>query len=84
MLPALVLGLAPLAERIPHAVLAGILLKVDLNIFVWGDLRHIRQAPRDKVIVMFVTLGLTVFVDLITAVALGLILAGLATARWME
>ena len=33
---------------------------------------------------MFVTLGLTVFVDLITAVAVGLILAGFVTARWME
>lgn len=33
---------------------------------------------------MLVTLGLTVFVDLITAVAVGLILAGFATARWME
>lgn len=42
------------------------------------------QAPRDKVIVMLATLSLTVFVDLITAVAVGLILAGFATARWME
>ena len=33
---------------------------------------------------MLVTLGLTVFVDLITAVAVGLILAGFVTARWME
>ena len=31
-----------------------------------------------------VTLVLTVFVDLITAVAVGLILAGFVTARWME
>ncbi|MDA0338839.1 MAG: STAS domain-containing protein, partial [Proteobacteria bacterium] len=38
----------------------------------------------DKVFVMVITLGLTVFVDLITAVAVGLILAGFATARWME
>jgi len=33
---------------------------------------------------MLVTLFLTVFVDLFTAVAVGLILAGFATARWME
>ena len=33
---------------------------------------------------MLVTLGLTVFVDLITAVAVGLILSGFVTARWME
>jgi len=33
---------------------------------------------------MLVTLGLTVFVDLITAVVVGLILAGFITAKWME
>ncbi len=80
----LVLGLAPLAERIPHAVLAGILLKVGWDIIDWGHLRRIHRAPRDKTLVMLVTLSLTVFVDLITAVAVGLILAGFVTARWME
>jgi SulP family sulfate permease len=81
---ALVLGLGPVAEVIPHAALAGILVKVGWDIIDWGYLRRIRRAPRDKVIVMLVTLGLTVFVDLITAVAVGLILAGFVTARWME
>ncbi len=84
VLLALVLGLGPLAEKIPHAVLAGILLKVGWDIIDWGYLRRIMRAPRDKVIVMFITMGLTVFVDLITAVAVGLILAGFITARWQE
>ena len=84
VLLALVLGLGPVAEVIPHAVLAGILVKVGWDIIDWGYLKRIRRAPRDKVIVMLVTLGLTVFVDLITAVAVGLILAGFVTARWME
>lgn len=84
VLLALVLGLGPLAEQIPHAVLAGILMKVGWDIIDWGYLKRIRRAPRDKVFVMLVTLGLTVFVDLITAVAVGLILAGFMTARWME
>jgi SulP family sulfate permease len=84
ILLALVLGLGPLAERIPHAVLAGILMKVGWDIIDWGYLRRIRKAPTDKVVVMLVTLGLTVFVDLITAVAVGLIFAAFATARWME
>jgi SulP family sulfate permease len=84
ILLALVLGLGPVAEVIPHAALAGILVKVGWDIIDWGYLKRIRRAPRDKVIVMLVTLGLTVFVDLITAVAVGLILAGFVTARWME
>ena len=81
---ALVLGFGPLVARIPHAALAGILVKVGWDIIDWDYLKHIRTAPREKVIVMLVTLTLTVFVDLITAVAVGLILAGFVTARWME
>lgn len=84
ILLALVLGLGPIAEIIPHAALAGILMKVGWDIIDWGYLKRIRRAPRDKVVVMFVTMGLTVFVDLVTAVGVGLILAGFATARWME
>ena len=84
VLLALVLGLGPLAERIPHAVLAGILMKVGFDIIDWGFLKRARRAPREKVFVMAVTLVLTVFVDLITAVAIGLILANFVTAQWME
>lgn len=84
ILLSVVLGLAPLAERIPHAVLAGILMKVGWDIVDWGYLRRVGRAPRDKVVVMFITLVLTVFVDLVTAVAVGLILAGFMTSRWME
>lgn len=84
ILLALVLGLGPLAAQIPHAALAGILMKVGWDIIDWGYIKRAHRAPRDKVFVMVVTLGLTVFVDLITAVAVGLIFAGFATARWME
>lgn len=84
VLLALVLGLGPIAEIIPHAALAGILLKVGWDIIDWQYLKRIRSAPRDKLFVMLVTLTLTVFVDLITAVAVGLIVAGFVTARWME
>ena len=76
VLLALVLG--PLAEHIPHAIL----LKVGWDIIDWGYLKRLKRAPRDKAFVMLVTLLLTVFVDLITAVAVGLILAGFITARW--
>jgi len=84
ILLALVLGLGPLAEKVPHAVLAGILMKVGWDIIDWGYLKRCHRAPRTKVLVMLVTLGLTVFVDLLTAVAVGLILASFITAQWME
>lgn len=83
VLLALVLGLAPLAEGIPHAVLAGILLKVGWDIIDWDFLRRMRSARRPGVIIMFTVLTLTVLVDLITAVAVGIIMASFISAEHM-
>ena len=69
VLLAVVLGLGGLAENIPHAVLAGILIKVGIDIIDWSYLRRLRDAPRAGMVFMLVVLLLTVFVDLITAVA---------------
>ena len=80
----LVLGLAKYVEVIPHACLAGILLKVGWDIIDWRFLRRIVQVQREHLLVMTLTLLLTVFVDLVTAVAIGLIAAGMATSRQFE
>ena len=84
ILLALVLGLGPIAEHIPHAALAGILMKVGWDIIDWSYLKRFRSAPRDKLSAMLVTPTLTVFVDLIAAVTVSLILAGFVTACCME
>ena len=78
---ALLLGLGRYVEPIPHAVLAGILMKVGWDIIDWRMLTRIHRIRREHLIVMLITLGLTVFVDLVTAVAIGLIAAGMAHAR---
>lgn len=78
------LGLGPFLEPIPHAVLAGILIKVGWDIIDWPLLVRIHRIRRDQLFVMVLTLGLTVFVDLVTAVAIGLIVAGMAHARQLE
>jgi SulP family sulfate permease len=83
VLLALALGLGPIVAHVPHAVLAAILMKVGWDIIDWGYLRRMRHAPREKVVVMLVTLVLTVFVDLITAVAVGIILASFVNSRWL-
>lgn len=84
VLLAIVLGLGGFAERIPHAVLAGILIKVGLDIIDWGYLQRVRRAPGAGVVIMLVVLLLTVFVDLITAVGAGVVLASLLFVKRMS
>ena len=69
---------------VPHAVLAGILMKVGWDIIDWRFLTRIHRVQREHLLVMLITLGLTVFLDLITAVTIGLIAAGMASARQFE
>ena len=72
----LLLGLGQYVEPVPHAVLAGIVMRVGWDIVDWPLITRIHRIRRAHLIVMVLTLGLTVFVDLVTAVALGLIAAG--------
>lgn len=81
ILLAVVLGLGPLASQIPHAVLAGILFKVGYDIIDWTYLKRAHRGPRWDLMLMVLVLGLTVFVDLITAVIVGVVLAALAFVR---
>ncbi len=83
ILLAVVISLAPLASQIPHAVLAGILIKVGYDIIDVSYLRRAHKGPRWDLALMAIVLGLTVFVDLITAVAAGVVLAALAFVKKM-
>lgn len=79
----IVLAAAPLAAIIPHAVLAGILVKVGYDIIDWTYLKRAHAGPRWDLLLMALVLLLTVFVDLITAVAVGVVLAALAFVKQM-
>ena len=81
VLLALMLGLAPLAEVIPHAVLAGILLKVGWDIIDWGYLRRAGRGPATGTLSMLTVLLLTVLTDLVTAVGVGIIMVSMISAR---
>ena len=71
----IVLGFGSAVTHIPLTVLAGILLKVGIDIIDWNYLRRLFSAPRAGVVIMMSTLLLTVLVDLITAFAVGFIMA---------
>ena len=81
---ALLLGFGRYLEPIPHAVLAGILMKIGWDIVDWRLLARIHRLRRDHLVVMLMTLLLTVLVDLVTAVAIGLIVAGMNHARQLR
>ena len=81
---AILLLLAPLAVHIPLAVLAAILFVVAWNM---SEARHfvrmVRRAPRADVVILLITFTLTVLVDLVVAVNIGVILATLHFLRRM-
>lgn len=77
LLTAILLGLGTYASRIPLSVLAGILVTVGFGIIDYHGLRHLRRAPAADRLVLLVVLGLTVFIDLITAVQMGFLVATL-------
>lgn len=81
LLLAVVLVLAPLASKIPHAVLAGILVKVGYDIIDLSYLKRAHRGPRFDLALMVMVLSLTVFVDLITAVVAGVVIAAVAFVK---
>jgi len=72
---AVMLVAAPLAEHIPLAVLAGILLFVAWNMGEWHEFRRLRQFNLQYRLIMVGTFLLTVVFDLTVAVQVGLVLA---------
>ncbi len=59
-------------EKIPVPVLAGILITVGVGIIDYKGLKNLKNWPKAEAIVMLIVLFLTVFVDLIEAVGIGL------------
>ncbi len=76
--------LAPLAVDVPICSLAAVLFMVAWNM---SEARHfvhiVRRAPRADVAILLITFSLTVFVDLVVAVNIGVILATLQFMRRM-
>tara|TARA_R110001632_G_scaffold140060_1_gene256013 strand:- start:121785 stop:123641 length:1857 start_codon:yes stop_codon:yes gene_type:complete len=87
MLLIVMLGLGPVASRIPAAVLAGILVTVGIGVMDYKGLRAIPSLPKDiklgplklssEVLIMLTVMSLATFWDLIYAVGIGLVIASL-------
>jgi SulP family sulfate permease len=74
-----ILWAAGLTAVIPLAVLAGIALKVGIDIIDWGFLKRAHQMSKNGSMITYSVIALTVFVDLIVAVGIGLFVANIMT-----
>jgi len=79
-----VLWAAPLTSGIPLAVLAGIVLKVGINIIDWGFLKRVHKISWKAAGIVYTVVFLTVFVDLMIAVAVGVFIANILTIEGLE
>ena len=79
VLLAVVLVVAPLLESVPMTILAAITIKVGFDILDWSFLGRAHHISRSATVIMYGVLLLTVFVDLIVAVAAGVFLANIMT-----
>ena len=77
------LFLMPLAQYIPMACLAGVLVVVSYGMSGWRSFLSIMKNPKSDVIVLWVTFLLTVIFDLTIAIEVGLICACLLFMRRM-
>lgn len=75
LLLAILLGLGSLVKFVPLAVLAGILITVGWGIIDFKGFKDLVKIPRSDAFVLLVVFLVTVFVDLLTAVALGMVIA---------
>lgn len=75
----IVLFFAPIAAQIPLSVLAGILFKVGIDIIDYRFLKVLNKAPRMDMVIMLVVFILTVFVNLVVAVGVGIVMASVLT-----
>ncbi|MDJ0657933.1 MAG: SulP family inorganic anion transporter [Crocosphaera sp.] len=74
-----VLGLSQYLQGIPLAVLAGIALKVGIDIVDWSFLKRAHKISVKAALIMYGVIALTVFVDLIVAVGVGVFVANILT-----
>ena len=81
VLAVVVFGASGLVEVIPKAVLAGIAIKVGIDIIDWAFLRRAHKVSMRGALIMYGVIAMTVFIDLITAVGIGLFVANVLTIR---
>jgi SulP family sulfate permease len=78
------LGAGKYAALIPKSVLAGILITVGIGILDYKGFRHLTRVPRPDAVIMILVLLITVFLDLLTAVGIGMVLGSVLFMKKMS
>ncbi|MCK5665944.1 MAG: SulP family inorganic anion transporter, partial [Thiotrichaceae bacterium] len=78
------LGASTYARLIPLPVLAGILVTVGIGIIDYKGIKHVFHIPKADAVIMLVVLTMTVFVDLLQAVAIGMVMASILFMKKMS
>jgi SulP family sulfate permease len=84
ILMVVIIAFGGVAAQIPQAVLAGIALKVGVDIVDWGFLKRAHRISISGALIMYLVIALTVLVDLIAAVGIGVFIANILTIDKMS
>jgi SulP family sulfate permease len=72
------------AAHIPMATLSAILIMVSYNMGEWNLFMRMFRGPKSDILVLLSTFGLTVLIDLVVAIQVGVVLASLLFMRRMS
>ena len=75
-----VVFLSSFIEKIPLAVLVGIMFMVSIATFEWASLEKLKSMPKEDAFVLITTTIITIFTDLAIAVISGVIISALVFA----
>lgn len=73
----------PYMKLVPMSSLAAILIMVSYNMGEWETFKMIRKAPKSDAVIFLVSFFLTIFVDLVFAITIGVVLSSFLFMRRM-
>lgn len=76
-----VVGATQFVQYIPMAILAAIAIKVGINILDWSFVKRVHRISKSATLIMYSVFFLTIFVDLVVAVGVGMFIANLLTVE---
>ncbi len=80
----MLIALMPLAKFIPMSALAAILVFVAYNMSEWRHFSALLRAPKSDITVLLITFFLTVFIDLVVAIEIGMVMAAMLFMKRMS